>query len=207
MADRLYTSQKADEYINGLRMESKLDKATLTRMAFTVSLVNSGMEVSSSTNFSGGELKRPTFFKDDEGFIQTLVAFVYGGNTFSEDEFYSNKSIIKNHIDDGARILWDLFEAQGQDVSRWYSSLIEKIELKGAKEKLTKDLDIFIGRNILTNEPLMMELNNTQKHANSHLAIIDSIYGHDGFLIEFEQVSALIYTHFKKQILSTETNK
>ena len=172
MADRLYTSQKADEYINGLRMESKLDKATLTRMAFTVSLVNSGMEVSSSTNFSGGELKRPTFFKDDEGFIQTLVAFVYGGNTFSEDEFYSNKSIIKNHIDDGARILWDLFEAQGQDVSRWYSSLIEKIELKGAKEKLTKDLDIFIGRNILTNEPLMMELNNTQKHANSHLAIM-----------------------------------
>ena len=115
MADRLYTSQKADEYINGLRMESKLDKATLTRMAFTVSLVNSGMEVSSSTNFSGGELKRPTFFKDDEGFIQTLVAFVYGGNSFSEDEFYSNKSIIKNHIDDGARILWDLFEAQGQD--------------------------------------------------------------------------------------------
>lgn len=172
MADRLYTSQQADEYINGLRMESKLDKATLTRMAFTVSLVNSGRDVSSSNNFSGGELKRPTFFKDDEAFIQTLVAFVYGNNTFSEDEFYSNKSIIKNHIDDGAKILWDLFEAQGQDVSRWYSSLLERIELKGAKEKLTKDLDIFIGRSILSNDPLTMELNNTQKHANSHLAIM-----------------------------------
>lgn len=172
MADRLYTSQQADEYINGLRMESKLDKATLTRMAFTVSLVNSGRDVSSSNNFSGGELKRPTFFKDDEAFIQTLVAFVYGNNTFSEDEFYSNKSIIKNHIDDGAKILWDLFEAQGQDVSRWYSSLLERIELKGAKEKLTKDLDIFIGRSILSNGPLTMELNNTQKHANSHLAIM-----------------------------------
>lgn len=45
MADRLYTSQQADELINGLRMESKLDKATLNRMAFTISLVNVGKEV------------------------------------------------------------------------------------------------------------------------------------------------------------------
>lgn len=44
--------------------------------------------------------------------------------------------------------------------------------MKGAKEKLTKDLDIFIGRNILSNDSLTMELNNTQKHANSHLAIM-----------------------------------
>ncbi len=172
MADRLYTSQLADEYINGLRMESKLDKATLTRMAFIVSLVNSGSNVDKSFNFSGGELKRPTFFKDEEPFIQTLVAFVYGNNAFSEDDFYSNKSIIKDHIDEGAKILWDLFEAQGQDVSKWYSSLFDKIELKGAKDKLTKDLDIFIGRNVLSNEPLMIELNNMQKHANSHLAIM-----------------------------------
>lgn len=172
MADRLYTSQQADEYINGLRMESKLDKATLTRMAFTISLVKFGNEVPRSINFSGGELKRPTFFKDEEAFIQTLVTFVYGPSSFSEDEFFSNKSIIKNHIDNGAKIVWDLFEANGQDVSRWYTALLENIELKGAIDKLTKDLDIFIGRDILSNDPLVMELNNTQKHANSHLAIM-----------------------------------
>ncbi|HPD66197.1 MAG TPA: DndE family protein [Bacteroidia bacterium] len=172
MADRLYTSQQADEYINGLRMETKLEKATLTRMAFAISLVRAGKGVLISSNFSGGELKRPTFFKEDETFIQTLVAFVYGNNSFTEDEFYSNKSIIKNHIDNGAKILWDLFEAHGKDVASWYAALLDEIELKGAKEKLTKDLDIFIGRNILTNDPLIMELNNTQKHANSHLAIM-----------------------------------
>ncbi len=172
MADRLYTSQQADELINGLRMESKLDKATLNRMAFTISLVNIGKEVPVSSNFSGGELKRPTFFKEDEAFIRTLVAFVYGNNSFEEDEFYSNKSVIKNHIDNGAQMLWDLFEANGQDVTRWYSSILENIELKGAKDKLTKDLDIFIGRNVLNNDPLVMEINNTQKHANSHLAIM-----------------------------------
>lgn len=172
MADRLYTSQQADEYINGLRMESKLDKATLNRMAFTVSLVNAGKYVVSSFNFSGGELKRPTFFKDEEAFIQTLIAFAYGKNTFSEDEIFSNKSIIKNHIDNGAKILWDIFESEGQDISRWYAALLGKVELKDAKDKLAKDLDIFIGRNILNKDPLMMELNNTQKHANSHLAIM-----------------------------------
>ena len=172
MADRLYTSQEADEYINGLRMESKLDKATLARMAFTISLMEHGADVPVSYNYSGGELKRPTFFKEDESFIQSLVAFVYRQSGFSEDELYSNKSIIKSHIDAGSKMLWDLFQESSQDVTKWYNCLLEQIELKGGKDKLAKDLDIFIGRNILSNEPLMMELNNTQKHANSHLAIM-----------------------------------
>src|SRR5690606_22493605 len=103
---------------------------------------------------------------------KALLSFTYKRPEFEDDEFFSNKSIIKSHIDNGAKILWELFEANGQDVSRWYTALLEKIELKGAKDKLTKDLDIFIGRNILSNDPLVMELNNTQKHANSHLAIM-----------------------------------
>lgn len=172
MADRLYTSQEADEYINGLRMESKLEKAILNRIAFTISLITTGKDVTKSVNFSGGELKRPTFFKDDEAFIQTLIAYVYKFNAFSEDELFSNNSVIKNHIDNGAKILWDLFVENGHDITRWYTALVEKIDLKDAKEKLTKDLDIFIGRNVLSNEPLLMEINNTQKHANSHMAIM-----------------------------------
>ena len=40
MADRLYTSMQTDEYINGLRMETKLEKVTIAKMAFTYSLVN-----------------------------------------------------------------------------------------------------------------------------------------------------------------------
>lgn len=172
MADRLYTSQKADEYISALRVESKLEKVILTRMAFAISLVNDGKDVQKSTNFSGGELKRPTFFREDETFIQTLISFVYKENSFSEDELFSNKSIAKNHIDNGAEILWHLFEKNGRDVSKWYNSLLEQIELVNAKDKIAKDLDIFIGRDILSNDTLLMELNNTQRHANSHLAIM-----------------------------------
>jgi DNA sulfur modification protein DndE len=172
MADRLYTSQQADEYINGLRLESKLDKAVIARMAFTISLIQDGAKVSQSFNYSGGEMKRPTFFKDDEVFIRTLISQVYQNPDFSDDELYSNKSVIKNHIDSGAAILWNLFQTNGQDVSRWYKELIENVDLAGAKERQTKDLDIFIGRSILSKEEILMELNNTEKHANSHLAIM-----------------------------------
>lgn len=40
MADRLYTSSDADEVLSALRFETKLEKATLARIAFTLSLVN-----------------------------------------------------------------------------------------------------------------------------------------------------------------------
>ena len=34
MADRLYTSSEADEVLSALRFETKLEKATLARIAF-----------------------------------------------------------------------------------------------------------------------------------------------------------------------------
>jgi len=39
MADRLYTSSDADEVLSALRFETKLEKATLARIAFALSLV------------------------------------------------------------------------------------------------------------------------------------------------------------------------
>jgi len=141
-------------------------------MAFSVSLINNGKAVSQSVNFSGGELKRPTFFKDDEVFIKALITEVYKESDLPEDALFSNKSVVKNHIDNGAEILWNLFEENGRDINKWYQELIRTIELEGGKDRLTKDLDIFIGRNILNNDDLIMEMNNTQKHANSHLAIM-----------------------------------
>jgi DNA sulfur modification protein DndE len=172
MADRLYTSRQADEFINGLRMESKLDKAVIARIACVLSIVEDGANVPLSSNFGGNEMRRHSFFGDNEILLKALLSLTYKRQDFEDDEYFSNKSIIKSHIDNGAKILWELFEFNGQDISRWYNALVEKIELRGAKDILTKDLDIFIGRNILSNEPFIMELNNTQKHANSHLAIM-----------------------------------
>jgi DNA sulfur modification protein DndE len=92
MADRLYTSSDADEVLSALRFETKLEKATLARIAFTLSLVNEGAGVLPSTSFSGGEMKRPTFIGEDESFIRSLIAHTYGRRDFCEDEFFSTVS-------------------------------------------------------------------------------------------------------------------
>ncbi|MBD3807686.1 MAG: ATP-binding protein [Epsilonproteobacteria bacterium] len=172
MADRLYTSMQTDEYINGLRMETKLEKVTIAKMAFTYSLVKNGVNVENSSSFNGGEMKRTSFMANDEVFIKTLIAQVYGRDDFEENELYSNRSIIKNHVEDGAKLLWKLFEKNGQNINRWYKELLEGITLSNARESFGKDLDIFIGKNIINNKEIIMALNDTTSHANSHLAIM-----------------------------------
>ena len=172
MADRLYTSGEADEVLSALRFEAKLEKATLARIAFVLSLVKDGRDVTHSTSFSGAELKRPTFIGEDEVFIRTLIAFTYGKRDLSEDEFFSNKSIVKNHIDSGSALLAQLFQEVGRGGDALISRLVDEVDFAGRREKLGGGLDIFIGRTLLERTELVMELNNTAKHANSHLAMM-----------------------------------
>lgn len=172
MADRLYTSSEADEVLSALRFETKLEKATLARIAFTLSLVKDGRTVAQSPNFSGGEMKRPTFIGEDEVFIRTLIAHTYGKRDIGEDEFFSNRSIVKNHIDRGAALMAELFQESGRSGDALIRRFVDEVEFAGRREQLGSGLDIFIGRTLLQRAELVMELNNTAKHANSHLAIM-----------------------------------
>lgn len=172
MADRLYTSNEADEVLSSLRFETRLEKATLSRIAFALSLTKEGKAVVASTGFSGGELKRPTFVGEDEVFIRTLIAQVYGRQDFGEDEFFSNRSIVKNHIDSGAAMLEKIYHEVGQSGDALLRRLVDEVEFSGRREQQGGALDIFIGRTLLQKKELVMELNNTAKHANSHLAIM-----------------------------------
>jgi DNA sulfur modification protein DndE len=172
MADRLYTSSESDEILSALRFEIKLEKATLARIAFTLSLVKEGTQVANSPNFGGSEMKRPTFIGEDEVFIRTLVAHVYGKRDFSEDEFFSNRSVVKNHIDSGAALLVQMFNESGRSGDALIRRLVDEVEFAGRHEQLGSELDVFIGRTLLGRNELIMQLNNTAKHANSHLAIM-----------------------------------
>jgi DNA sulfur modification protein DndE len=172
MADRLYTSSEADEVLSALRFETKLEKAILARIAFILSLTKEGIKVGQSTNFSGGELKRPTFVGEDEVFLRSLIAFSYRKMDLSEDEFFSNRSIVKNHIDSGASILAQMFQECGKSADGLLSKLASEVEFSGRKESLGQGLEILLGRTLLDKKELVMELNNTVKHANSHLAIM-----------------------------------
>ena len=172
MADRLYTSREADEVLSALRFETKLEKATLARIAFALSLTREGSKVPESADFSGGEMKRPTFVGEDEIFLRTLISQTYRKPEIQEDELFSNRSIAKNHIDNGAAILAELFQQCGRSADSLLARLVEEVEFSGRRETIGRGLDIFIGRTLLEKTELVMELNNTVKHANSHLAIM-----------------------------------
>jgi DNA sulfur modification protein DndE len=101
MADRLMTSMAADEVLNALRLETKLDKAVLARLACCLSLALDGHEVPPSVNFSGGEIRRSSFLGSDGPVIQALIAHTYERADIPDEEWFSNRSIIKSHIDRG----------------------------------------------------------------------------------------------------------
>lgn len=172
MADRLYTSSEADEILSALRFETKLEKASLARMAFSLSVAKRGAEVPSSANFSGGELKRPTFFAEDEAFIRTLLAYTHEKPDIGEDELYSNRSLIKSHIDHGAGLLNELYQSSGRSGDSLLARLVEEVEFSGRRENFGSDLDIFLGRTLLQDDDVVVPLNDTTRHANSHLAIM-----------------------------------
>jgi len=172
MADRLYTSNEADEVLSALRFETKLEKATLARMAFALSLTKEGPDVAISSSFSGGEMKRPTFVGEDEVFMRALICHVYQKRDIDEDRFFSNRSIVKNHIDSGADLLGRLFQECGRDADSLLMRMVDEVEFGGRRETAGHGLDIFIGRTLLQQDELIMEINNTAKHANSHLAIM-----------------------------------
>lgn len=158
--------------MSALRFETRLEKAVLARIAFALSLKKDGISVAPSLKFSGGEMKRPTFLGNDEKLFRTLISHVYQKADLSEDEFYSNKSIIKNHIDSGCQYLSDLFIECGKDSGTLLSRLTQEVEFSGRKEMKGRGLEIFIGKTLLHKSDCFMPLNNTKTHANSHLAIM-----------------------------------
>ena len=128
MADRLMTSMAADEVLNALRLETKLDKAVLARLACCLSLALDGQEVPPSTNFGGGELRRSSFLGADGAVIQALIAHVYERPNLPDEEFFSNRSIVKNHIDRGCAHLEQWFNECGRDAGALLERLLDAVE-------------------------------------------------------------------------------
>jgi len=172
MADRLFTSSKADEILSALRFDTKLEKVVLSRIAFALSIEKYGKNVPKSGNYSGGELKRTTFNGEDETFLRTIIHCVYGESDIGEDEFFSNRSIIKNHIDNGALLLEQMYMECGRNPDSLFGSLAEKIGMLNVDENLGRGFEILVGKKINDGTAEKVRLNDTIHHANSHLAIM-----------------------------------
>jgi len=172
MADRLYTSAESDEILSALRFETKLEKYVLARMAFSLSIALDGNNVEGNADVSGGEMKRPTFVGTDEVFLKSILSYVHKRAEITEDEFYSNKSLIKSHIDNGCKHLSRIFEESGHSTDLLLKKIANMVEFGGRKELKGAGLDLFIGKEVLNKREIILEFNNTEKHANSHLAIM-----------------------------------
>ena len=105
-------------------------------------------------------------------FIRSLLAHVHGKGDIAEDAFFSNRSLIKNHIDQGSLALEQMYIESGRNADGLIKRLVDLVEFQGREELRGQGLAIFIGRTLLQKADLIMELNNTDKHANSHLAIM-----------------------------------
>ncbi len=171
MADRLYTNDESDDVLSTLRLATRIDKAALARMAFILSLTQVGTSVPVSLGTTGAEIKRPTFVGTDETFLRVLLTIVHGDFGDDEENFFSNKSLIKYHIDYGTALLGKLYEECGKDSDELLSRLVDRVEFNGRKERIGKGFAIFLGKSVTDKTDLMIELNNTLVHANSHMAI------------------------------------
>jgi DNA sulfur modification protein DndE len=172
MADRLMTSMAADELLSTLQIETRLNKAVLARLACCLSLRLDGRNVAPSLNFSGAEIRKYSLLGSDAPLIQALVAHVYERADLTDDEFYSNRSLIKNHIDQGCAHLEQWFNECERDTSRLIERLLSVVEFAGRREHMGSALNLLLGRTVLDNRNVIAELNNTARHANSHLAIM-----------------------------------
>ena len=77
-------------------------------------------------------MKRPTFVGEDEIFMRTLICHVYRRRDINEDGFFSNRSIVKNHIDSGAELLGRLYQECGRDADGLLMRLMDEVEFGGA---------------------------------------------------------------------------
>lgn len=171
MADRLFTSRESEETLSLLRLETKIDFYIWARIAFALSLYKHGTNVQPVYDFSGKQFKRAQFIGTEELYYKTLISFVYHTQEISDEDFYSNNSAIKYHIDRGCTILKEMYDTSGQSKNIFLSKLAAIASENVPGSLKTKDLELFIGKKDLTNEDIIVELNNTAKYANSHLAI------------------------------------
>ncbi len=175
MAGHITISGESEEILNLLRQTTRLSSlAAIARLALTYSLVKSGTQVPRSNNFTGVELRRPTFFGEDELILRSLISIIYGKYFENEDEFFSRHSIVKDHVDNGCLLLKQIFDECGHDEIVFWQRLAAEVKFFSPviETGAGSSLDLVVGTKKGSTEPVIVELNNTARHANSHLAIM-----------------------------------
>lgn len=174
MADRLYLSNQSDTIFSALKYESKMEKNAWARIAFALSLSKAGQEVTQSSDTAGESMRETSFYSEYELLIKSLIRLVYQRMDVTDDEYFSNKSIIKNHIDNGSTLIEKLYLQNGKSIDNLLTVLAKEVNFGGRQESYGQMFDLYLGKTVLNKKDLIMELNNNAIHPNSHLAIMGS---------------------------------
>lgn len=172
MPDRIYTSSAAEEVLNTLRYVTRIEYSVLARVALALSLSKHGRNAPESPDLSGKEIRWTSLFSDDEYTFSSVLTMVYGERMSKEDELFARR--VKHHIDGGCELLGQLFRSSGQDEIMFLQRLAAEVPLTGGRATSggVPILNLVLGMKELNNERVVIELNNTARHANSHLAIM-----------------------------------
>jgi DNA sulfur modification protein DndE len=172
MPDRIYTSSTAEEVLNTLRYVTHFEYSVLARVALALSLGKHGRNAPESVDLSGKEIRWTSLFSDDEHTFSGMLTMIYGEKMSKEDELFAHR--VKYHIDSGCELLGQLFRSSGQDETIFFQRLAAEVPLSGSRVVAggVPILNLVLGLKELNNERVVIELNNTARHANSHLAIM-----------------------------------
>ena len=175
MADRIFTSTAAEETLNALRYATKIEYASLARLALCYSLNQTGPNPPRSTEGGGKEIRLVSFFGTDELPIRSMIAMVYGRQITGDDLAAGiSPSLVKDHVDNGLELIRQKYQGCAQDENVLLQRLAAEAQLAADKLRVgvIPSIGVMVGRRELNNEAVVVEFNNTVRHANSHLAMM-----------------------------------
>jgi len=173
MVDRISTSENAEQLLRQLSYSTGIEIATIARLALSLSIRYYNFEELPLKDTRGREIRRYSLFGQEELLYKSLLSVLHN-KELNDDDFFSNNSFTKKHIEHGCQLLTTLYKEVNEDSSELLArlgGLIEEEERTFMPSEVPK-MNIHVGTDELTNEKIYFEINNTIRHANSHLAIM-----------------------------------
>lgn len=170
LADRTFTSKATDDIISSLSRATKLEYATLARIAMMYSLKTRGRGVPRSEDWSGREIRWISALGQDAALIRGLFSVVYE-QALQEDQLFAKIGLAKDHIDQGLLLLGELFDRCNHDATTFLMKLVEQVPTSCMEGGTTDAVDLIIGTDSKNRQEVVMKLNDTSAHPNPHLAI------------------------------------
>ena len=171
MANKLFTTRGSEEILTELFHWTKIEYAALARIAIALSVKQSASRVQIEKDETGKEFNRYSLAGSYDIFLKSILSVVHG-RQLSDEEYFS--TYMKSHLDDGCAILnrlWKESEASVDQFLAKISAVAPSTQTEIYRGRVPR-LEITVGVEQLTNEPVVLRLNDTRKHANPHLSIM-----------------------------------